>query len=174
MRTLISRTPRLSFDEISQSVAFLNRVGQEKDLEHRKLGVEEIRRVIRFITAVKGGQIPRLVPGNALTLLRLTPALLEAKSSFTVHDAIMLGAPVAKDLYDKAPAGSAEKNQYHSILLTAGRACFDKRLTATTENRRLDEFALFKPLMETTSEYRAAMSRFKVHHQIGLKNREML
>ena len=173
MKTLLSRIPKLSFDEIGRAVSFVNRVGREENLDTRKLAPEEIQSVIRFISAVEGKQIPKLPPQNAVTLLRLTPALLEAKSAFTVHNAIAVAGPMVKDMYDKAPAGSADKKTYHDILVRAGRTCFDPRLTATTENRRLDEFTLFKPLASEIPEYGVAMDRFRVRHSVGLQYRAL-
>ena len=173
MKTLLSKIPKLSFDEIGRAVSFINRIGREENLETRKLAPEEIQSVIRFISAVENKQIPKLPPQNAVTLLRLTPALLEAKSAFTVHNAIAVAAPQVKDLYDKAPEGSADKQMYHDALVQAGRVCFDQRLTATTENRRLDEFTLFKPLAAEIPEYGMAMGRFRVRHRVGLQYRAL-
>jgi len=173
MKTLLSRIPKLSFDEIGRAVSFINRVGREEKLETRKLAPEEIQSVIRFMTAIEGQQIPRLLPQNAVTLLQLTPALLEAKSAFTVHNAVAIAGPLVKDLYDKAPESSTEKKVYHDALIQAGRTCFNPRLTATTENRRLDEFTLFKPMASEILEYAPAMEKFRVRHRVGLQYRSL-
>ena len=174
MTTLLSRMQKLTFDEVGQAVSSVSKLGQEKDLENRRLSPSEVQKVIRFITAVRNGQISRLLPKDAVTLLRLTPALVEAKSSFTVHNAIRTAAPVVKALYERAPEQSPEKVFYRSVMVTAARACFDRRLSATGENRRLDEFELFRPFVDRMPEYRNALAQYSVHHSIGLTNRSLI
>jgi len=184
MMTLIARTPNITYDaprmkklsliEVGQAIKSMNAFGLDAHLEEKKLKPEEVQQVIRFITALNGKQISRLLPNNAVTLLRLTPGLLEAKSSFTVHDAIKYGAPVVLGLMDKAPEQSAEKEFYRNLMTTAGRVCFDKRLSATDENRRLDEFELFRPFVGQTMDYKNALAKYRVHHQVGLMNRSLI
>ena len=184
MMTLIARMPNITYDaprmkklsllEVGQAIKSMNDFGRDEWLEEKKLRPEEVQQVIRFITALNGKQISRLLPNNAVTLLRLTPGLLEAKSSFTVHDAIKYGAPVVLDLMNKAPEESPEKQFYHNLMATAGRVCFDKRLAATDENRRLDEFEMFRPFVGQTPDYKTALAKYRVHHQVGLVNRRLI
>ena len=184
MMTLITRMPNITFDaprmkklslvEVGQAIQSMNKLGREEHLEDKKLKPEDVQQVIRFISALNGKQISRLLPNNAVTLLRLTPGLLEAKSSFTVHDAIKHGAPVVLGLMDKAPEQSPEKQFYRNLMTTAGRVCFDKRLAATDENRRLDEFEMFRPFVGQTADYKNALAKYRVHHQVGLMNRSLI
>ena len=96
------------------------------------------------------------------------PALLAAKSCMTVHSGILMAVPVVKELYEQDPK-SEEGQKYEALLKTAGKVCFNKRLNATTEERRIQEFMMFKSIIGDTPEYTQAFLHYHDRHRVGLR-----
>ena len=167
MTMLVLKTQNLSLDEVARAVSYINGVRQEKDLEKKQLKAEDVQQIIRFVGSVNNKQC-QLLKDNAVTLLRLMPSLLAAKSSMTVHGGIRIAVPVVKKMYEQNP-NSQEGQKYKAILETAGKVCFHPRLTATTEERRIWEFGIFKDIIGETPEYKHALLRYQSRHKAGLK-----
>ncbi len=161
------KSQKLSFDDVVQAVTYINTVGKEENLEEKTLKAADVQQILRFTMAVHEKQC-QLLKDNAITLLRLMPSLLAAKSSMTIHGGIKLAVPVVKEMYEQNP-NSQEGQQYKAILERAGKVCFHPRLTPTTEEGRIWEFGIFKDIIGETPEYKQALLRYQSRHKAGLQ-----
>ena len=142
-------------------------IGKRENLAQRKLKPTEVQRIVHFTNAI-GNKQCQLLKDDAVTLLRLMPALLEAKSCSTVHMGLVLAVPIVKELYEQDPK-SEEGQKYEAILKAAGKVCFNKRLNSTTEDRRIQEFMMFKSIVGNTPEYIQSYEHYQMRHRVGLR-----
>lgn len=165
MTVFMKRTSKVSSQELAESISFMRKLAQEKDIGTRRLNADEVRKVIHFVDGVSEKvYIQRLLPQDAVTLLKVTPALLEAKSNTTIHNIIHQAGPIVKDLYQQDP-----KPEYHSALEDAGKVCFSRNLRPTGIEGRTFEFELFKDIVGETENYKTALNNFKRRNSIGYK-----
>lgn len=172
MTVLTVKKQKLLFNEVARAVSYMYELGRMDNLEEKKLNAEDVQRIIRFTTALANKQC-QLLKNNAETLLRLVPALFNAKSSATVHFAIGWSVPMIKSLYEQDP-NSAEGERYKAMLEKAGKICFHRRLSPTTTERRAKEFEMFKSIVGETPEYKQAFLKYRAQHRRGLCRGEEL
>ncbi|MBQ7412803.1 MAG: hypothetical protein IJV07_00810 [Alphaproteobacteria bacterium] len=160
------RSSAFTEKELIESIQFMNELGRMTDdaLAQRGLQIGEPQKIYHFIRAVRSRQ-STLLPKQAETLLRLTP-LLAPKGSNMVHDAILTGAPLVKSLYEQSTT-LEDKKRYAAAMKTAGMVCVSKRLGATSYENRTQEYALFKPFIGDTQEYRESEDRFQRRKNVG-------
>ena len=156
-----SFSPQKKFtnNEIISAITFLDQIGKltDEELKKRDLKIGETQKINHFLGAVWCRE-STLLPKQALTLLRLTPLLIE-RGSNTVHQVILTATPKVLEAYGKV-TDLAEKKQYADVIKTAGRVCMDRRLGATLHENRVKEFQMFESFIGETPEYQEAKARF--------------
>lgn len=101
---------------------------------------------------------------QARQLMSYLPDLRQARSFTGVHEAIALAGGIVKDQALQAEPGSIKQKAYYGLMRMAGDVCLSTPRGVCRDDRRAQEFDLFRPFLGETARFKAAEAKYKHYH----------